>query len=173
MGSTELNPIELMVAVIRDHSPESIWTGSPLEGYRRVGNTNRGEIGEDFVERYLQQAGVFVERGSRVTETDLRILGVLFEVKTASLGKNGTFQFNHIRLDRPYRYLLCLGICPRQIVFEAWRKGSVAEGEAGTLVRMAEGQSITFKLTKKLDDLRSIEEFVPWVRTTLEKDTHG
>ena len=118
MGSTELNPIELMVAVIRDHSPESIWTGSPLEGYRRVGNTNRGEIGEDFV-------------------------------------------------------VLCLGICLRQIVFEAWRKGSVAEGDAGTLVRMAEGQSITFKLTKKLDDLRSIEEFVPWVRTTLEKDTHG
>ena len=170
MGTSELNPIDLMVAVIRDHSPESIWTGSPLEGYRHVGNTNRGEIGEDFVERYLRQAGVPVERGSRVTETDLQILGVLFEVKTASLGRNGTFQFNHIRLDRPYRYLLCLGICPQQIVFEAWRKGSVAEGDAGTLVRMAEGQSITFKLTKRLDDLRSIAEFVPWVLETVKED---
>ena len=170
MGSAELNPIDLMVAVIRDHSPQSIWTGSPLEGYRHVGNTNRGEIGEDFVERYLGQAGVSVERGSRVTATDLRIHGVPFEVKTASLGQNGTFQFNHIRLDRPYRYLLCLGICPRQIVFEAWRKGAVAEGNAGTLVRMAEGQSITFKLTKKLDDLRSIEELVPWVLKTVKED---
>ncbi len=74
MGSVELNPIELMVAVIRDHSPESIWTGSPLEGYRHVGNTNRGE------------------------------------------------------------------------------------------------QSITFKLTKKLDDLRPIEELAHWVRTTMKKD---
>ena len=83
MGSTELNPIDLMVAVIRDHSPESIWTGSPLEGYRHVGNTNRGEIGEEFVERYLGHAGVPVERGSRVTGTDLRILGVLKEDRGA------------------------------------------------------------------------------------------
>ena len=28
-----------------------------------------------------------------------------FEVKTASLGVNGTFQFNHVRSDRDYDYL--------------------------------------------------------------------
>ena len=101
MGPTELTPVELMAAVIKDHTPQSIWTDSPL--------------------------------------------------------------VNHVRLDKPYRYLLCSGVCPQRIVFAAWRKGLVAEGEAGKLVRMAEGQSITFKLTKKSEDLHPIEKLVPWV----------
>lgn len=164
MGSTDLNPIDLMVEVIKDHTPESIWTGSPFAGYRLVGNTNRGEIGEDFIRRYLEQAGVSVGNGSRVTPTDLWIAGERFEVKTASLGANGTFQFNHVRLDKQYRYLLCLGICPYSIVFNAWRKGALSEGEAGTLVRMAEGQSTTHKLTKKLADMRPIEELPLWIQ---------
>ena len=82
-------------------------------------------------------------------------------------GANGTFQFNHIRLDRHYKYLLCLGIRPAAIVFGVWSKGDVAEGVAGNLVRMAEGQSVTFKLTKKADDLDSIVTLPEWIRTTL------
>ncbi len=165
MGISPINAIDLMKKVIEDHSPKSIWTGSPLEGYRRVGNTNRGEVGEDFIHRYLTQARIPVSNGSRVAPTDLRIAGNLFEVKTASLGANGTFQFNHVRLDKQYRYLLRLGICPREIVFNVWRKGVLSEGGAGTLVRMAEGQSTAHKLTKKLEDMKPIEELPDWIRT--------
>ena len=50
------DPVDLMVQVIREHSLVSIWTGSPLEGYRRLGNTNRGQIGEDFIRRYLEDS---------------------------------------------------------------------------------------------------------------------
>jgi len=92
------------------------------------------------------------------------IAGRRFEVKTASLGANRTFQFNHIRLDRNYEFLLCLGICPYEIVFNAWRKGAVAEGEAGHLVRMAEGQAVTYKLTKKLADMRPIADLPGMIR---------
>ena len=159
-----MNPIDLMVQVISEHSPKSIWTGSPLEGYRRLGNTNRGQIGEEFIRQYLISANIPVGNGSRVTQTDLVIADKRFEVKTASLGANGTFQFNHVRLDRTYNYLLCLGICPESIVFLAWRKGVVSEGGAGTLVRMAEGQSTTHKITKKLAAMRSIEELPGWIR---------
>lgn len=35
---------------------------------------------------------------------------------------------------------------------------------AGNLVRMAEGQSVTFKLTKKADDLDGIERLPEWIR---------
>ncbi|MCY4614390.1 MAG: hypothetical protein OXB94_12335 [Nitrospira sp.] len=59
-------------------------------------------------------------------------------MKTASEDKGGSFQFNHIRLDRKYDYLLCLGISPTNIFFNAWTKGAVAENKAGTLVRMVE-----------------------------------
>ena len=109
-----MNPIDLMVQVISEHSPKSIWTGSPLDGYRRLGNTNRGQIGEEFIRQYLIAANIPVRNGSRVTPTDLLIAGKRFEVKTASLGANGTFQFNHVRLDRTYNYLLCLGDMSRE-----------------------------------------------------------
>ena len=168
MDAAELNPIDLMVQVIEEHSPESIWRGSRLSGYRQLGNTNRGQIGEDFVRRYLDAAGIEVSNGSRTSPTDLVIAGQRFEVKTASLGANGTFQFNHVRLDRNYNYLLCLGICPDKIVFNAWRKGVISEGGAGSLVRMAEGQSTTHKLTKRLAEMRPIEELVGWIRQEIE-----
>ena len=158
MGTSKVNPIKLLVEIIKEHAPEDIWLGSPVAGYRRLGNTNRGEIGEEFVRRYLEESKIKVTRGIRTALTDIRILKNHLEIKTASLGANGTFQFNHVRLDRKYDYLLCLGICPKEIVFGIWRKGDVAEGRAGTLVRMAEGQSITFKITKRLSEMRPIKE---------------
>ena len=63
---------------------------------------------------------------------DLKLGGKLFEVKTASEEQGGSFQFNHVRLDRTYDYLFCLGIRPDSILFDAWRKGAVSEGSAGT-----------------------------------------
>ena len=112
-----MNSIDLLVEIIREHSPENIWLDSPLIGYRMLGNTNRGEIGEEFVRRYLEKHGVPVEKGNRTSRTDLRVDTMRMEVKTASLGANGTFQFNHVRLDRKYDYLPCLGICPERVVF--------------------------------------------------------
>ena len=164
-----VTPVDLLVAVIRDHSPVSDWTDAPLEKFRHVENTNRGEIGEEFLRRFLKQHGIKTGNGSRVSPTDLLIRDRRFEVKTASAVK--TFQFNHIRLDRKYDYLLCLAITPREILFNIWAKGAVAEGKAGTLVRMAEGQSVTFKLTKPKSALRPIEELPDWLRANLQGGT--
>lgn len=162
-----MNPVDLLVTIIREHAPQDIWRDSPLVGYRMLGNTNRGEIGEEFIRRYLRHNEIEAGNGGRVSPTDLRIEDVRFEVKTASLGANGTFQFNHVRLDRDYDYLLCLGICPNQVVFNMWRKGTVAEGRAGRLVRMAEGQAVTYKLTKRLAEMAAIELFPDRVRQSL------
>ena len=83
-----------------------------------------------------------------------------------SLGANNTFQFNHVRLDREYDYLFCLGICPHDIFFNIWRKGDVAENRAGRLVRMAEGQAVTCKVTKRLADMEPIETLLEVLRAT-------
>jgi hypothetical protein len=166
MARSATNPVDLLVEIIKEHSPEDIWQGSPLMGYRLLGNTNRGEIGEEFVRRYLNAARIEVSiKGSRTLTTDMLIGGRQFEIKTASLGANSTFQFNHVRLDRNYECLFCLGICPQEIVFNAWRKGAVAEGKAGHLVRMAEGQAVTYKITKKLSDMRPISDLLHALRT--------
>ena len=157
-----MNPVDLMLEVIRENFPPDIWTGQPLAEYRKLGNTNRGEVGEEFIRRYLTSAGIPVGNGNRASPTDVSVHGVRIEVKTASLGKGGTFQFNHVRLDKDYAHLIGLGVCPDRIVFNVWRKGDIAEGGAGKLVRMAEGQSITHKLTKPLASMLPIEELPPW-----------
>ena len=164
MGASRLNPVDLLLEVIREHSPASKWTGAPLESFRRAANTNRGQIGEDFIRRYLERHGLRAGAGSRIAPVDLTIAGKGFEVKTASEDVGGSYQFNHIRLDRQYDYLLCLGVSPSRIVFNAWRKGVVAENGAGTLVRMAEGQSVTFKLTKRPADMLPIGDLPGWVQ---------
>lgn len=168
METAPIDPMELMVLIIKDHAPENIWLDSPIHGYRELGNTNRGEIGEEFIRRYLKAAGIDVgTKGNRTAITDMKIADHPFEVKTASLGAKGTFQFNHVRLDRNYEYLLCLGICPHIIVFNMWRKGDVAEGKAGRLVRMAEGQAVTVKLTKRLANMLPIEDLPDMLRELL------
>ena len=164
-----MNPVDLLVTIIREHAPKDIWQDSPLIRYRMLGNTNRGEIGEEFIRRFLDQHEIRVGNGGRTSRTDLRIGNLRIEVKTASLGANGTFQFNHVRLDRQYDYLLCLGICPHQVVFNMWRKGMVAENRAGTLVRMAEGQAVTYKLTKKLDDMQNIADLPSSILETIDE----
>ena len=163
-----MNAIDLFVEIIKEQAPEDIWQDSPLVGYRSLGNTNRGEIGEEFVRRYLRLHNIQTGNGTRTSKTDMRVGAIRFEVKTASLGANGTFQFNHVRLDRQYDYLLCLGVCPNEIMFNMWRKGDVAEGRAGGLVRMAEGQSVTYKLTKKVDALEPINALPKAISETQE-----
>lgn len=115
-----------MQAVIRENVPEDIWTDSPLVEYRRLGNTNRGEVGEQFVRRYLDAAGIRTGNGNRTSATDMTLGSRRVEVKTASLGSKGTFQFNHIRLDKRYDFLLFIEICPHQIVFNVWRQEAIA-----------------------------------------------
>ncbi|MCY4173631.1 MAG: hypothetical protein OXF25_06135 [Cyanobacteria bacterium MAG CAR3_bin_5] len=169
MGAANVKPVDLLASIIRRHTPKDIWRDSPLIGYRMLGNTNRGEIGEEFVRRYLEYNGIKTESGGRTSKTDLLIGSLQFEIKTASLGGNGTFQFNHVRLDRDYDYLLCLGICPQDIVFNIWRKGMVAERKAGNLVRMAEGQGVTFKITKRLDEMSPVRSLPEMIRAVLSE----
>jgi len=103
--------------------------------------------------------GLEKEEGETQSSWDIRIMGRTFEVKTATEGSNGTFQFNHIRYHRPYEFLLCLGITPRDVVFDAWSKADVVTGKAGNLVTMEKRANASFKLTKRTDQLKPVESF--------------
>ncbi len=160
-----MTAVALFVEVLKTKVKDDKWTGSALVDYRRLGNTTRGAIGEEFVRRYLAQFGIASKPGgSRVAKTDLVIGARRFEVKTASEDTGGKFQFNHVRYDRQYDYLLCLGVRPDALMFALWSKGDVAESKAGTMVRMAEGQGVTFKLTKGQADMRPIEDLPAAIR---------
>jgi len=73
----------MMLKVIGEHTPRSKWTGSPLAPFRQVANTNRGDIGEEFLACYLESFGIPVIRSqSRVMEWDLEIRSKRFVAET-------------------------------------------------------------------------------------------
>ncbi len=154
------SPVQLMQSVIARYANDNKWVNAPLGEIKSLSNTHIGDIGQNFVEEWCRQQGLtWVGSGSRQSAWDARIAGITFEVKTATEDINGNFQFNHIRHHRDYQAVLCLGIAPDTVLFDAWRKGDVSEGRAGRLVTMDRGSSATFKLTKKRSDLRPVSEF--------------
>ena len=143
------------------------WVGFTFERVKRLSNTKVGDVGQDFVEALCDELGFdceFPERSarggrSRQSPWDICIEGVTFELNTATEDVHGAFQFNHVRYHRQYEALLCVGIAPNAVLFDAWSKAEVTTGRAGHLVTMDKGSSATYKLTKRQDGLRQIRQF--------------
>ena len=162
--SLDVNAI--MTDVLERYSDADKWVGAPFEKIKRLSNTKVGDVGQDFVEELCTAVGfdcefplVDGERRQRQSPWDIRIEGVTFELKTATEDIHGAFQFNHIRYHRTYEALLCIGVGPNDIGFDAWSKASVSTGEAGHLVSMERGGSASHKLTKRQSQLKPISEF--------------
>lgn len=152
--------VELMQIVIARFGSHSKWIDAPLSEVKLLSNTHIGSVGQEFVREWCKSLGLSWDAPpSTQSPWDARIQGITFEIKTATEDVNGSFQFNHVRYHRSYDALLCLGVAPETILFDAWRKGYVTEGRAGKLVTMDRGSSATFKLTKKKALLRPITEF--------------
>ncbi len=142
------------------------WKEGDFIGIKTVSNTKVGCIGQDFIEslcNFLSIPCNFPLRQDNTRKTqspwDIEILGVKFELKTATEDTGGAFQFNHIRYHRPYDAVLCLGVTPNEIYFGVWSKADVVTGKAGNLVSMEKGANASYKLTKKPRDLLSISKF--------------
>lgn len=156
---------DILRDVLAEHADDDKWVGAPFENIKRISNTRVGSVGQEFVERLCDEIGFAIEfptgaggKRSPASPWDIKIEGVSFEVKTATEDVHRSFQFNHVRY-REYQALLCVGVGPDTILFGAWSKADVTTGAAGHLVTMDKGSSATFKLTKRIPQLRPIAEF--------------
>ncbi len=157
----------ILLEVLASYADAGKWVNSTFEDIKRLSNTKVGDAGQDLVERLCVEIGFdyeFPERPEgagrqRQSPWDIRIENVTFELKTATEDVHGAFQFNHIRYHREYEALLCVGVSPDKIGFDAWSKAEVATGGAGRLVSMEKGGSASHKLTKRRGQLRSIHDF--------------
>ena len=161
-----VSPARILRDVLSQYADDDKWIGSTFEKIKRLSNTKVGDVGQDFVERLCDELGFSCEfpsdnKGgrSRTSPWDIRVEGVTFELKTATEDVNGSFQFNHVRYQRTYQGLLCVGIAPEVIVFDAWTKAAVTTGKAGTLVSMERRMGASYKLTKRAQQLRAIGDF--------------
>ena len=163
--------IQIVCAIIETYKRRpNKWRDATLGGIKDLTNTYVGNIGQDFVQEWCEHLKLDWQVPDKSQSAwDIRIEGFRFEIKTATEDINGNFQFNHIRLHRDYDGLICLGIGPEYVKFDCWRKGSVAEKEAGTLVTMDRGSSATWKLTKRMSDLRDISEFEDRIKSVIQQ----
>lgn len=152
------NPEEIFLEVIGAKLIHAKWSGKPHEAFKHLGNTSKGDAGQEFITRYAKELGFAADNKGRTGDIDVEIENKKFEVKLASEDTAGSFQFNHIRLDYKYDFLLCLGVTPTELLFKIWTKADVTTDKAGNLVSMGRGQNSSFKLTKKKSDLAHIDK---------------
>ena len=116
------NAVEVMQAVIARYHNHPKWVNAPLSGIKTLNSTHVGSAGQDFLRSWRELNGLTWERSDSVQSSwDARIEGITFEIKTATEDKRGNFQFNHVRYHRSYQALLCLGVGPDALLFNAWR----------------------------------------------------
>lgn len=163
-----INPVELLIKVAKEKHIDDKWTGKPLYFIKILPNTSKGDLGEDFVEAYCKELGFEVEqKKSNKGDYDKKINGKKFEIKFATEDQSSNFQFNHIRMDFKYEYLICIGCAPDDIFFNIYQKADVVMGKAGTMVPMGKGHNADWKLTKKKSALLPISEFKEKLKTIL------
>lgn len=155
-----IDPLDLLLKLAKEKTKPSKWDDQPLQLIKVMPNTTKGDLAENFIIEYSKELGFDVaNKISRLGDYDTKINGMTFEVKMATEDISGSFQFNHIRYDYKYDWILCLGIAPTIILFDIWSKSDLVTGRAGTLVSMGRGQNASFKLTKPKGPLHPISEF--------------
>jgi len=155
-----IDPLELLLKIAKEKTHLGKWDNQPLQLIKIMANSTKGDLAESFIVEYSKELGFDVAaKRSRLGDYDVKINGMTFEVKMATEDISGNFQFNHIRYDYHYDWILCLGITPNIILFDIWSKADLATGKAGTLVSMGRGQNSSFKLTKSKKSLHPITEF--------------
>ncbi|MBI2630270.1 hypothetical protein HYW76_04145 [Candidatus Pacearchaeota archaeon] len=154
------DPIKILLKVARAKHIEEKWNNQPLYLIKILPNTSKGDLGEDFIEAYATELGFNVEhKESNKGDYDKKINGKKFEIKFATEDQSGNFQFNHIRMDFKYDWLICVGCSPNDIFFEIYPKEDVVMQRAGTMVPMGKGHNADWKLTKKKSALLPISKF--------------
>lgn len=154
-----IDPLELLQQIAEEKTKPNKWDNQPFRVIKLMSNTEKGDLAVLFFDEYSQEMGFSVEDvGNRLGDYDAKVNGMRFEVKMATEDIKGSFQFNHIRLDYKYDWLLCLGVAPNDILFDIWSKADVATGRAGTLVTMGRGQNASWKLTKAKKVLHPIAD---------------
>lgn len=140
-----------------------------------------GQVGESFVKQVFIEEGIALDDTREVVHDEYDILsnGRKIEIKTARKGaKNNTFQFNGINPNYNYDYIVLLGITTDSVhyniisepVFYNHRaRGHFlrVNGKDKHLTKMNPDNSVNYKLTLQLSQLKPITSFVQELHSLL------
>ena len=137
----------------------------PFGKIKELSGTVVRDVGLDFIARFCDEIGLVCEfpahqRTMRSWQYpwDLKINGATFALKTSTERADGRFQFNHIRPHRSYEAVLCLGIAPDTVLFDAWSKPDIARETSGKPVAIDQ-MPPTWTMRKHRGELKPIGQF--------------
>src|SRR3989344_4213105 len=122
----KIDPSVLLIKIAKEKHIDKKWTDQPFFVIKILANTSKGDLAEEFIAEYCKKIGFKVEdKKTRLGDYDKVINGKQFEIKMATEDLAGNFQFNHLRYDYKYDFVLCLGVSPDSILFEIYTKSDI------------------------------------------------
>lgn len=140
-----------------------------------------GQIGEEFIKALFRENSIRMDedRGIIHDEYDILSNGKKIEIKTARKGiKSKTFQFNGINPHYNYDFIILIGLTYDNVYYNIINGKSTYDhrkrkhflnvnGKERQLVQMNPGNSVNYKLTLNLKDLKSIETFTAEINSKI------
>jgi len=162
--------LTLLRNIAEKRNNPSKWTNSTFEIIKQMTTSDKGEIGEEFI--YVMCVSL-VDKGAKRNPHsrdayDIKVLGKTIEVKTATEDTHNKFQFNGIRYQRIYDFLLVLGIAPNNVYFNIYTSADVKTQKIGVLVPMEKGTVGSHKLTRGIPQLFDIPQFKQVITKVLQ-----
>lgn len=165
------NSEQIMLDVLDGYLSKNRWQGTQFEKIKMLSSMGVRKVGLDFIARWCDEFELDHEFSANrpamrswPNPWDMKINKATFEVKTATENENGNFHFSGIRPYRGYEAILCLGITPDVVLFDAWSKSDLIDGAAGNLINMGKGEGESWNLMKQSGTLRPVAEFGEHIR---------
>ena len=147
---------------------KDMWVGSRFEYIKRTSTTNKGDIGEVYATHILSDVGINAKIVRPKTSYDvITESSDKIEVKLATLDTNYNFQFNGIRMNREYDYVIFIGIMPNDIVFNFLSKHDVLNYNLCPMEKGQDKSNGGLKLTMKRTNMLSYEDCITRIKEIL------
>lgn len=141
-----------------------------------------GQIGENFVKQVFRKEKIPLDNTKSVVHDEYDILskGRKIEIKTARKGaKNNSFQFNGINPQYNHDYIILVGITSDAVYYNIVSEKSTYDhrkrkhflkvnDQLKQLVSMNPGNSVNYKLTLTISQLKPISSFVKELHSLLD-----
>lgn len=137
---------------INQYKKDQKWMGSHFEYLARLTNDSGGKVGERFINGFCNVNQIpceYKQRGEvRNGPYDILINGQKVEIKTATLGRNGSLQHESLRNNEQYDFLLFVDVFPDYYYVTILPKFNLAEKSEllGRKPHLRKGTTDVYKL---------------------------
>ena len=118
-------------------SLQNKWVDSENENLKKASTSDLGNFGEDLIVKIFKRHGLKARRvNGGIGEFDIIVEEkITLEGKTATEDTSGGFQWNGIKKNVDYDYVICLGVSPNDFYINMWSKEYCVDNLTTTMIK--------------------------------------